>query len=93
MKLLFDYRVLTHKNYTGVENYAHNILINLKNKIDVIIFKSLFLNRYFSNLYSLIVPMFKKGDIIFYPTMFAPLFKFGNKKIVTTIQRVREFSV
>jgi len=88
MKLLFDYRVLTHKNYTGVENYAHNILINLKNKIDVVIFKPLFFNRYFSNLYSLIVPMFKKGDIIFYPTMFAPLFKVGNKKVITTIHDI-----
>lgn len=88
MKIIFDYRILTHKNYTGVENYAYNILENLQKKIDVNVSKSITKNRYFSNLWSLLILIFKKGDIIFHPTMFAPLFKFGNKKIVTTIHDI-----
>lgn len=88
MKIIFDYRILTHKNYTGVENYAHHILKFLQKNIDVNISKSIITNRYFSNLWSLLILMLQKGDVIFYPTMFAPLVKFGNKKVVTTIHDI-----
>lgn len=88
MKVIFDYRILTHKKYTGVENYAYNILKNLQNSIDLNISKPITNNRYFSNLWSLLILIFKKGDIVFYPTMFVPLFKFGNKKVVTTIHDI-----
>lgn len=88
MRIIFDYRILTHKNYTGVENYAHNILKFLQKNIDVNISKSIITNRYFSNLWSLLILMLQKGDVIFYPTMFAPLVKFGNKKVVTTIHDI-----
>lgn len=88
MKIIFDYRILTHKSYTGVENYAYNTLVNLRKNVDVNLSKPIINNRLFSNIWSLLILAFKNGDIIFYPTMFAPLFNFGNKKVVTTIHDI-----
>ena len=85
MKLLFDARVLTHKNYTGVENYTKNILNNIQNHLDINIVKPNTTNKYIAHLWSHLILPFKNGDILFCPANIAPLFVPKSKKVVVTI--------
>ena len=48
MKLIFDARVLTHKSYTGVENYTKYILEHISKKIDIHVVKPKTTNKYLS---------------------------------------------
>ena len=88
MKLLFDYRILTHKTYTGVENYAKNIFINLKNKLNINIAKPKTSNKYLAHLWTHLVLPFKSGDVLFCPANIAPIFVPKSKKLVVTIHDV-----
>lgn len=88
MKLIFDYRVLDHKTYTGVENYAKNIFEKLKNKCKINIAKSKATNKYLSHLWTHFILPFKSGDVLFCPANIAPLFVPKSKKLVVTIHDV-----
>lgn len=92
MKLIFDYRVLTHKTYTGVENYAKNILENIKNSFDIDIAKPKTTNKYLAHLWTQFVLPFKSGDILFCPANIAPAFVPKNKKLVVTIHDIAFFT-
>ena len=88
MKLLFDYRVLTHTTHTGVESYAKNIFINLKNKLNINIAKPKTSNKYLAHLWTHLVLPFKSGDVLFCPANIAPIFVPKSKKLVVTIHDV-----
>lgn len=88
MKIIFDSRVLTHKNYTGVENYAKNILENIKDKCNLMVAKPKSSNKYISHLWTHFRLPFFNGDIIFCPANIAPLFVQKNKKLILTIHDV-----
>ncbi len=87
MNLIFDYRVLSHRAYTGVENYAKHILEHIKNKCFVTT-KPYVANKYFAHFRTHFILPFKKGDILFCPANIAPLFVPGGKKLVLTIHDV-----
>jgi len=89
MKLLFDARVLTHTNYTGVENYTDNLLDTLKKtgvNVNTVAPKSK--NRYLAHLWTHFVLPFKDGEVLFCPANVAPLFAPKSKKLVVTIHDV-----
>ena len=88
MKLIFDARVLAHKIYTGVENYAKNILQNITTTLDVNIVKPQTDNKYLAHLWTHFVLPFKAGDILFCPANIAPLFVPRSKKLVVTVHDV-----
>ncbi|MEA3552988.1 MAG: glycosyltransferase family 1 protein [Campylobacterota bacterium] len=88
MKLLFDARVLTHKNYTGVENYTKFILENLLKKIDINVVKFKTNNKYLAHLYNHFILPFYNGKILFCPSNSAPFFVPKNKKLILTIHDV-----
>ena len=88
MKIIFDYRVLKHKNYTGVENYAKNILENIKEKYHLIVAKPKSSNKYLSHLWTHLLLPFFNGDILFCPANIAPIFVPKSKKLVITIHDV-----
>ncbi len=81
MILLFDARVLTHKNYTGVENYTKHILKYIKNKLDTNVAKPNFTNKYLSHLWVHLILPFKKGDVLFAPANVAPIFVPSQKSL------------
>jgi glycosyltransferase involved in cell wall biosynthesis len=85
MKLIIDCRVLTHKTYTGVENYAKNILENIK---EIETAKPTTENKYLSHLWTHFVLPFKSGDVLFCPANVAPVFVPKSKKLVVTIHDV-----
>ena len=85
MKLVFEGRVLIHRVYTGVENYANNILINLKNKMEIKIAKPKTYNKYLSHLWTQFILPFHSGDIIFCPANIAPCFVPSSKRLIVTI--------
>jgi len=89
MKLLFDARILTHKTYTGIENYTKNILENLfdeKNNIKIVKPKNK--NKYLTHLWTHFILPFYDGDILFCPANIAPIFVPSSKKLVVTIHDV-----
>ena len=88
LKIIFDIRVLTHKTYTGVENYTKNILDNLQNKVDIEVLKPSFSNKYLTHLWTHFILPFKKGNTLFCPANIAPIFVPKNKKLVITIHDV-----
>lgn len=89
MKLLFDARVLTHTNYTGVENYTKNLLNAIKKiGINVNIAAPKLKNRYLAHLWTHLVLPFKGGEVLFCPANIAPLFVPKSKKLVVTIHDV-----
>ena len=88
MKLIFDARVLNHKVYTGVENYATNIVENIKKYIDINISKPKSRNKYIAHLWTHSVLLFKKGNLLFCPANVAPIFVPKGKKLIVTIHDV-----
>ncbi len=88
MKIVFDYRILTHKIYTGVENYSKHILERLKDKADLNIAKPQTTNKYLAHIWTHLVLPFKKGKVLFCPANIAPIFVPKSKKLVVTIHDV-----
>ena len=88
MKLIFDYRVLTHTSYTGVENYAKNILDHIKNRCHINIAKPKSTNKYLSHLWTHFVLPFKEGNVLFCPANITPIFVPKSKRLVVTIHDV-----
>lgn len=88
MKIIFDARVLTHKIYTGVENYANYILKLLEKNINVKIAKPITSNKYLAHLWTHTVLPFKKGKLLFCPANIAPVFILKNKKLILTLHDV-----
>ncbi len=88
MKLIFDARVLTHKSYTGIENYTMYILENLSKKIDIGVVKPKTSNRYLSHLWNHFILPFSSGDVLFCPANTAPIFVPKSKKLVMTVHDV-----
>lgn len=88
MKLIFDARVLTHKYYTGIENYTKYILENISYKIDINIAKPISKNKYLAHMWTHFILPFKSGNILFCPANLAPLFIPKSKKLVMTIHDV-----
>lgn len=88
MKLIFDYRVLTHKTFTGVENYAKNILDNIKEKIDINISKPKSSNKYLNHLWTHFILAFQKGNVLFCSANIAPFFIPKSKKLILTLHDV-----
>ena len=88
MKILFDTRVLTHKIYTGVENYTKNIVENMRERLDLNIVQPKTTNRYLAHLWTHFILPFKKGEILFCPANIAPIFVPNSKKLVVTIHDI-----
>ncbi len=88
MKLIFDTRVLTHKTYTGVENYTKNILEHIKRHANINITKPKNKNKYFTHLWTHFILPFQKGNVLFCPANVAPIVISKNKKLVLTIHDV-----
>ena len=88
MKIVFDARVLTHKTYTGVENYTEKILEKLKEIIGIVLVKPFRKNRYLAHLWNHFVLPFKKGDILFCPANIAPIYVPKSKKLILTVHDV-----
>lgn len=88
MYLIFDTRVLTHKVYTGVENYTRYILENISDKLDVNVVSPTVENKYLAHLWTHFVLPFKKGDVLFCPANSAPIFIPKNKKLIITIHDI-----
>ncbi len=88
MKLIFDARMLTHKSYTGIENYTKYILGNLSKKIDITVSKPKTTNKYLSHLWNHLILPFSSGDILFCPATSAPIVVPKNKKLVMTVHDV-----
>jgi glycosyltransferase involved in cell wall biosynthesis len=88
MKLILDERILTHKTYTGVENYAKNIFENIKDKLDTNTTRPKTTNKYLGHLWTHLVLPFKSGDILFCPANIAPIFVPKSKKLIVTIHDV-----
>ncbi len=86
LKILFDARVLTHKHYTGIENYTKYILENMKEVVSVA--KPKYTNKYLAHLWTHLILPFKKGDVLFCPANSAPIFIPKNKKLVLTIHDI-----
>jgi glycosyltransferase involved in cell wall biosynthesis len=87
-KIVFDARVLTHRVYTGVENYTKNILFNIKNQLDIHIALPKIRNKYLIHLWVHFILPFKKGQIIFCPANIAPIFVPKDKKLILTLHDV-----
>jgi len=97
MKLIFDYRVLTHKNYTGVENYAKNIFENIvetrlaiksTTTEEINIAKPKTANKYLAHLWTHFILPFQRGHVLFCPANIAPIYVPKNKKLIITIHDV-----
>lgn len=88
MKLIIDYRILTHKTHTGVENYAKNLFENIKHKLDINIAKPQTTNKYLAHLWTHFILPFKSGDVLFCPANITPIFVPKSKKLVVTIHDV-----
>jgi len=88
LKLIFDYRVLTHKTYTGVENYAKHLLNNLNDVIDMNIAKPKNKNKSLAHLWTHFILPFQKGDVLFCPVNTAPVIVPKSKKLIVTIHDV-----
>ena len=76
---------MTHKVYTGVENYAKIILDSIANKINITVAKPNISNKYLSHLWLHLVLPFKKTNIIFCPANIAPIYIPKSKKLVLTL--------
>lgn len=88
MKILFDGRVLRHKNITGVERYAIGILKHFKKLgIDISILSPNTKSKYFQHLWEHTILSFKSKDydILFCPSNIAPIWKPKNIKLIVTI--------
>ena len=88
MKIIFDARVLSHRHYSGVENYTKQILDLLKSSVHLNIVKPKLTNKYFAHLWTHLVLPFKKGSVLFCPANIAPIFVPKSKKLVVTIHDV-----
>lgn len=77
-----------HSSYTGVENYAKNILEKLKNRYNVNIAKPKTANKYLAHLWIHLILPFKSGNILFCPANIAPVFVPKSKKLVVTLHDV-----
>jgi glycosyltransferase involved in cell wall biosynthesis len=88
VKLIFDARVLTHKSYTGVENYTKYILEHISRKIDIHVVSPKTTNRYLSHIWNHFILPFKSGDILYCPANAAPIFVPKSKKLVMTVHDV-----
>ncbi len=88
MKLTFDIRILSHKTYTGVENYTKYILEFLEKRINVNKVFPKNKNKYISHLWCHFILAFKKGNILFCPANTAPYFVPKNKKLVLTVHDI-----
>lgn len=88
MRVLFDARVLSHKHYTGVENYAKNILDNMVDNIEIQIAKPATNSKYLAHLWTHFVLPLKRCDLLFCPANIAPIFVPKSKKLVITIHDV-----
>lgn len=87
MNILIDGRVLTHKNTTGVENHAKNIIKHIQNihKVDVAIPK--YKNKYYTHFWEhFVLPMkAKKYDLLLCPSNIAPIFVPKKVKLIITL--------
>lgn len=88
MTLILDARILTHKTYTGVENYAKNIFEQLKEKCEINYTKPKTTNKYLAHLWTHFSLPFKQGDVLFCPANIAPIYVPKSKKLVVTIHDV-----
>lgn len=88
MTLLFDCRVLTHKIYTGVENYAQQILDHMQGSCSINRAKPRTSNKYIAHLWAHFVLPFLEGDVIFCPANIAPIMIPKSKRLVVTIHDV-----
>jgi glycosyltransferase involved in cell wall biosynthesis len=95
MQLLFDTRILTHKTYTGVENYTKNILENIKKsrfsiklRMIINIAKPKTANKYLAHIWTHFILPFTSGDILFCPANIAPVFVPKSKKLIVTLHDV-----
>jgi len=85
MKLLFDARVLTHKTYTGIENYTKYILKYLSSEVELKKAYPSTESKYLAHLWSHFLLPFIDGDFLFCPANIAPVFVPKNKKLVITL--------
>jgi glycosyltransferase involved in cell wall biosynthesis len=86
MKIAFDGRVLTHKHFTGVENYTKAIYHELKS-LEIILLKPKTTNKILRHIWEHTILPFKtrKFDIVFAPANIAPIWKPKNTKLVVTL--------
>lgn len=86
-KFLIDSRVLTHKHYSGVENYTKNILRSLQklSPSQISQAKPKTSNKYLAHLWAHTILPFSKEPLLFSPANTAPIFLPSSKKLVLTL--------
>ena len=86
-KMLIDIRVLTHKHYSGVENYTKNILSALQklSALQITQAKPKTSNKYLAHLWVHLFVAFSKESLLFFPANIAPIFCPRSKKLVLTL--------
>ncbi len=87
MKILVDGRALTHKHFTGVENYAMTIYQELLKTLDVTLLKPKSQNKILQHLWEHIVLPYRarEYDLLFSPANIAPIWKPKKVKLVVTL--------
>jgi len=90
MNLFFDGRVLKHKSFSGVENYASFILNALVKEASLKCLKPKSSNKYIQHLWEHFKLPFlvRSQSVLFCPANIAPFFLSKNKKLVLTLHDV-----
>ena len=90
MKVIFDGRVLGHRVFSGVENYAANIYEALALKMMVSLVKPSSTNRYMQQLWehTKLPFLVSESDLLFCPANIAPIWLPRKTKLVLTLHDV-----
>ncbi len=87
MKILFDGRVFSHTNFTGVENYSKILYQEFLKSENITLLKPKSKNKILQHLWEHLILPWKgrKYDLLFSPANIAPIWKFKNTKLVITL--------
>ena len=87
MKILFDGRVFSHTNFTGVENYSKILYQELSKNENITLLKPKSKNKVLQHLWEhLLLPWkSRKYNLLFSPANVAPIWKPKNTKLVITL--------
>jgi len=90
MKIAFDGRILKHKVFTGVENYAAEVLTGLKQRFSLQLLQTQSQRSILQHLWlHTKLPLLAQGsDLLFSPVGVLPLFFTKNLKLIVTIHDV-----
>jgi len=90
MKVAFDGRILKHKVFTGVENYAAEIFKGLKERFSLLLFQPQSTKSIFQHfwLHTKLPLLAQKSDLLFSPVGVVPLLFTKDLKLIVTIHDV-----